>query len=402
MERIPLKYILFFLLAFVILLSAITIRIVPFGKPMPLFYKQAQEFIATGSIQSDEMPVGYPVFLAWCIKIGGLKGIFFGQGLLYLSTVILGFIFLYILNSSKVAALLGSSILAMHPYLLINIKRIVENSLAVPLFLAFCVVGLYLNKKQVSAGGIALWGLVLGLLAVIRPNALSLLALPIIFLYKERQAKFFSKALKIAVFLVSVYLTIFLTTFMFKGRALYLPTHGAANFFGGANENTLESLIKYYNTETGYGRYLAEKNISLPADTRERQAKYFQLGLKYIAEHPLHYIWFSVFKFINLFRPDYREVMSNSTISSPLLKISVQTLLAVPFFLWLFLLILTRRLKAKDWLVLPAVILYALPFVIATSDPRYRLPVDTLMILDSIYRLRLYIRPALGGAQYQP
>lgn len=379
---------LIFPIAIAILLAAVVMCAVPFSQPMSIYYEQAHELLDTGKIQSELVPIGYSGFLAFWIKLGGRDGIFLGQALLYLSSVVLGFIFLTILGSSRISVLLGSCAVAAHPYLLANIKRIVENNLVVPLFLAFCVFTFYMDKNRQRYGLIVLWGCLLGLLAVARANALSLLGVPFI-LFKvwglRRDAR---GLLKILVFLFSVFITIGSVTAMLQGRPLYLPTHGPANFFLGANEKTANYLLGHYSPDYAFTEAIESKNISLIYNTQEGNRQLFRLALRYIIQHPIGYARLCALKFVNLFRPDYRLVAFPSMINSFRIKAFIQTLLAAPFFLWLCLVMLTftRGIKIKSGLVVPIIFFYGLPYIIAMPDPRYRLPIDIVMILDSIYR----------------
>lgn len=387
----PIIFTLIVLITLAILLASISIYKVPFSHPMPNL-KTANELLIKGEIKSSQLPIGYTAFLAICIKLGGKVGVFLAQAILYISTVILGFIFLYLLGAGRRIALLGACVLALHPYLVINIKRIVENNLAVFLLLSYVVMTLLVEKSNARYVFIILWGFLLSLLMAVRPNAISLLGMPFLLGIRDRY-NIHRNIPKIFIFLTVVFVVLASISITVTGSSLFLPSHAAHNFFAGANEYTAESLLKYYYAEPGFWKALKAKNITFDPD-KSQEALYWKLGLKYISQHPFQYIWLGMLKIITLFRPDYRLVRTPSTINSFSLKLIMQTLMATPLFLWLISVVLTStaRIRVKSWFVLPIVLLYILPFILASADPRYRLPVDIVMILDCVYRFSLFTK----------
>ena len=89
--------------------------------------------------------------------------------------------------------------------------------------------------------------------------------------------------------------------------------------------------------------------------------------------------------------PHYRNASQSTTVNSFYLKIIAQTFMALPFFLWLLTIAFVsgRGISVKSNLIPAIVFFYFLPFILTNADPRFRLPVDAVIILDIVYRLSL-------------
>src|ERR1700693_5406825 len=110
-----------------VILAALSIRFAPFAAPLPIYLDVAQGLVANHGPIPNYWPPGYSLFLASAIRIAGLNGIFFGQAILYVFTVMLAYSLVASVTPVRGFALLGAIAVAVHPQLLLNIKRISDH-----------------------------------------------------------------------------------------------------------------------------------------------------------------------------------------------------------------------------------------------------------------------------------
>jgi hypothetical protein len=94
-------------------------------------------------------------------------------------------------------------------------------------------------------------------------------------------------------------------------------------------------------------------------------------------------------KLFTLFRPDIKV---HPLFSPPGI---IKGLLALPVFLVLAMLLLPGRvpLQFEDHFLFCIEIAYVLPFLITNSDPRFRIPLDALLLLHFVSLLYRRLRP---------
>lgn len=371
---------LLFLILFASGLAAVSVRFVPFSVPMPPYMVLARQLAVSGRL-SDYLPVLYPGLLAWGLKAGGLKGIFAAQALLYVLTVLSAFALLRALKASARAAFLSALVVACHPYLLLNIKRIVENSLAVP-FLIWFVLGLVLlSRERVNVIRAIAASVVFGAMIYVRANFIFLAALPavVIFVVPGRAAA--DKARLFALVYGAASATAFLIAVGLTGHFFLLPGVGPYNLFHGANPHTAESLLQFSNTSHSF--MPAVKDYGIDLRRRDLDAIFVRYAVDFILKHPFQYLYLAFLKLYILFRPDLRLMHASGMVRSPLVFSAAQAVLSLPVFVWLFFRLKDRSLFSfrppwAFWIVF----LYLLPCLLTNADPRYRLPVDIFFILD--------------------
>lgn len=374
---------IFLLLSLSSILSIIVIKKIPFSVALTIYYTEALKFIEKGIIESDFYQIGYTGFIGTIMKLFGLHGLVIFQALLYVSVIILSYYILKIKQIGSKLRLIGCCFLCFHPYLLINITRIMDHNLTIPLFLCYLLLLLYIKKKGFfSYKHIVILGIVSGLMVCVRPNLISLLIIPIIFIL------FFNKRIyiiicKMLVYIIVVLLSMGVISFRLKGKFFFFPKNGGYNFFVGANTYTKEALLRHYNAEPSIPMKFNELKISF--DTPNIDKLYWKLGFEYILKNPIEYLFLCVLKIFTLFRPDYRRVDQPTGIDSYFIKTFLQTIMTLPFIVWLILLFI--NFKHRDNIILWTVILYILPIIATNSDPRFRLPLDIIFILDSLYYL---------------
>ncbi len=361
-----------------------------------LLFDDAREFANQGTITSNFMPIGYSGFLGLCLKIGGEKIVPACQALIYVGILLVSFWFLKIKNLKGALLVLGVLIIAFHPMLLLNVWRIHDGNLTVFLLFGFLAAGLsFLRFKGKS--NIIIWGIFAGLLSVVRQNALSLFLPAVFFLvaanrgekknkkkldYLGRVILFLTVAM---IFMVGVNLTV-------KQKPFFFGQQGAYNFYSGTNEYAYEYLLKDFSGENSLGEALKNKGfnsalsfedkLSFPSET------YNRLALEFIKDHPLEYLKLTGLKLLTFLRPGYHAVPGIEGWQE-VVKRSLKIILALPFFVWAFLIYKTRNkfFDRENLFLFSTIILYSAPFLIANADPRYRFPLDMVFIVDSFCRL---------------
>ncbi|GEM_PF-1974212 len=362
-------------------LSIFSILRVPFSTPIK-DYLDAAEVLSQGRRIGQFMPIAYSLFLAAALKAGGHTAIFISQAGLYLATVFLSFCLLKELKADVIWTMAGALLVACHPYLVVNIKRIVENNLAVPFLVLFVLILHRLKSGKICYGSAVFFGVCLGLMLLIRANFLMVLPLYWLTLLKDSPFSF-RKKIGLSLLTCAVFIgTLYTVTVGVTGHFFILPGEGGYNFFAGANPFTAEHILGEYHSEFSMAPALKFYGIEKPSDEIYRQ-----LALRFVTEHPLEYVRLVFLRFFALIRPDYRLLGISETVSSPQLLVVAQTFLAAPFYFWLIVKTLTFRNvpKAEDSRIFLINALYAVPFLLIMADPRYRLPMDVLFLLDSVY-----------------
>jgi hypothetical protein len=110
-----------------VFLAALSIRFAPFGTPLPVYLDVVQAMAGGRGLITSYTPVGYPLFLASAIRIAGFNGIFCGQAVLYILTVLLAWSLISSVTPKQGVAWLGAMAVAVHPQLVLNIKRISDQ-----------------------------------------------------------------------------------------------------------------------------------------------------------------------------------------------------------------------------------------------------------------------------------
>jgi hypothetical protein len=394
-RRLPFE--IFILAISCIILSYISWIKIPFANIMWNHLSVAQAVLGGIKISRPFCPIGYSAFLILSLRYGGLNGVFLCQAFLYIITVILSYFALRLLKVGRRIAFWMCVMILVHPYLSINIKKIFTNNLGVPLMVAFIFVILWIKRYGLGYFSAVLSGLLFGYMIIVRPDFAILAPIPI-YLFLNQQKLFLKKKISLLIIIVTLsLLVIVIITKSLTGH--FVPAHttyAAYNFFGGANPFTEESLINEYHIEASIGKALESLNMNfdnpynVSFNHPELEKVFWQESFSYIKNHPFHYLYLCVLKLATLFRPDYRQVYTSNLNLSPYLLIIIQTILALPVFIWLLVrLHCCYQVSAhQPSMIIPLVaMLYIVPFILIGPDPRYRLPIDIILILDSAYCL---------------
>lgn len=170
--------------------------------------------------------------------------------------------------------------------------------------------------------------------------------------------------------LVLVYLA---ASLVVAGRPLFWPKNGPYNLFAGSNLSARDSLVTEYNAEPSLPQAMSWCGQAEPARTAP-PAVLLRCFRRFVLESPLQAVSVTAFKFYNLIlRPNLRLADSAT-------EKAVQVgMVMVPLFWWglnLYALLSTGR--PVDPYAMAFILLFALPFIVTNSVPRFRLPLDAI------------------------
>jgi hypothetical protein len=384
------RILLLILLLLVIVTVVVAVAAVPLSTPMGGFWDDAQEFANTGHISSVFTPCGYPALLGLGFRAAGQNGIVVLQLVIY--AVILAAIYglLRVLGVGRTFSLAGAAGLGLHPELVISIKKIWDTNITTALLLVLCATLLSILRYGLTPARAALAGVVWGLSIDVRPNFPALIV-PVAFAMwfaPVQGGRGRNLMVNGAATLLAAALAVVLVSVLVHG-SFYVPQNGPYNFYAGDNEFTEMALMLALNAEPSiYPSLLADGfrpdvNVHSP----ELRSYYLEHGLLYIRHHPVQAAEFVWLKLETLLRADTKIY------APPALGGIVKVVLAMAIPLWGLILWASRRLAwgREDGLFLAFLVAYVAPFLLTNSDPRFRIPLDVLLLTHGIYRIaKLY------------
>jgi hypothetical protein len=361
----------------------------PASEPLPGYLQGARELLATGQIVDHHSP-GYMLLLALAITVSGTHGILILHGILFVLVCATALRILRALELPPAICALGVLPVALHPTLVINITRISDNNISVLLLLCFVWMLLWVRKRGLGWRGVAAGGLLCGAILLIRPNLLTVVAAGVVATWRHDGRLWPAISRWIAIVAIAA-IGALVTTYWCRGVwQLSDPFYAAYTFHNGTNPRAARAFL--YETTGEYSTFAALKDEGIhdlyALSKDEGRRVLLRSSWRFIREHPLDYAALLVVKGFNFFRPDYRRV--NTGDFGPWLIVGgMQSVMALPVVVWLALKWRTRHLVRWDEglyasLLLP---LYVLPFVALYAEPRYRWPVDILLLLESAFLL---------------
>jgi hypothetical protein len=145
------------------------------------------------------------------------------------------------------------------------------------------------------------------------------------------------------------------------------------------------ALVLAMNAEPSIYPSLLAAGFPLDVDiySSDLRAYYVQHALSYIYRQPGQAAQLVLLKLETLIRPDTKIY----PLPGPGGIVKVLLALAIPF--WVVSLVISRRFiwGREDWLFVTFVVAYVTPFLLTNSDPRFRVPLDILLLTHAIYRI---------------
>jgi hypothetical protein len=374
------------LLLLVTLTVVVVVAAVPFSTPMGGYWADAQEFAKTGHISSVFTPCGYPALLGLGFRAAGRGGIVGLQLMIYAVIVAAIYGILRLLGVDRTFSLAGAAMLGLHPELVISIKKIWDTNITAALLLLLCAALLWILRSGLTPMRAALAGMVWGMSINVRPNFPALIvpvAFAIWFAPVER-ARVRTVMVNGAVILLTAAFAVVLVSVLVHG-SFYIPQNGPYNFYAGDNAFTEMALMLALNAEPSiYPALLAD---GFPPDVNvhspDLRSYYLEHASRYIRHNPAQAARLVLLKLETLLRPDTKIYAP----PEPGGIVKVFLALAIP--LWMLILWASRRLPwgREDGLFLAFLLAYVTPFLLTNSDPRFRIPLDILLLTHAIYRI---------------
>jgi 4-amino-4-deoxy-L-arabinose transferase-like glycosyltransferase len=382
------------LLLFLLPLTLLVAWRVPVTYPEGDFVNNLLDAARTGHVGSTFTPDAYPYLAGTAYRLAGVRGFLALQAALYL---LLGCVMLWLVRAlagSTRAAVLAVLVICLDPDLILSIAKVWDTGLTCLLLIGFATLSLA-SARRPSATVLLALATVWGLGMAVRPN-FALLGIALAYLLPAVRVK--AWPLKLAATVAWGCGTLLLANLLAHG-SFYVAQNGPYNFFAGANPYTRAALLHLYNGESSVPLALSALGIHVGTQADATydlalRSTYMHHALRFIASHPLRWLGLCSLKMLTLLRPDLKAHALLTVAGA----VKVLTCLCVP--LWLTTLGLTtlglttlglttlglttrgaaKKLEPADRLMLVLAACYILPFLLTNADPRFRPPLDALVL----------------------
>jgi len=377
----PKRPLILLLLITTFLSAAIALRI-QITHPMPGYWADTIEWATTGRVVDTFTPLAYPLFAGPAYRIGGERGILVLQVFLQLALAGVCYLVLREMRLPVAWSAYGSFPVVLFPDLLLSVSKLWDQTLSTVLLLIFVFVCLRIahSVPSPSLGLTATSGLLFAGAIFCRPNLILLLPI-VLFLLLPRRTNLSGTgtAVHVALFLVLAAAGFSLLGIASHG-AFYFPGNGPYNLYAGHNPQTRAALLDHLNGEFSLAPdfYAAHPNEPLPDfHSAEMADSFTRRSIQFASHHPGEELGLFAIKLFTFFRPDTK--LHSLFSASGLIK----SFLALPVILFLAILLLpgSPPLSFYDRLLFAFEICYVLPFLLTNSDPRFRIPLDALLLL---------------------
>lgn len=379
-----------------LLLGGIAMYAVPFRAPLPCYLESAREFLA-GRGLTDHHSIGYSLFL-WLgllLDPNGLVGVYLLQLALYVGTLLVAYRFLSTRGRSPLTCFIGAAVIAIHPYLLLNVKQISDNTWSTVLLLSIVIaVDSVRTDRAVQSALVA--GVVFGVALLFRPNLLSLLPLVFLLPWLEREWRAASALALLGLAAVTALALAGSVNRVFRGRWMVVdPNYSAYTLHNGNNPHSAAAFLGRGRGELSTVEQLPSLGVTLDDRDKGRDARILRTrAYDFIRDHPIDYLRLVAIRAGVFLMPDLRGNPEPSVPASTIRTV-VKCLLALPLLVWLAVRGWGWRHRREMDLTTPLALgFYAVPFLLIYADPRYRYPVDILLVLDCVLILTAGIRAA--------
>jgi 4-amino-4-deoxy-L-arabinose transferase-like glycosyltransferase len=384
------------LLVLLPVIVAATVITVPFSTPMGGFWSDAQQFARLGHISSVFTPCGYPALLGIALRGGGTAGVVIAQLLLYVVILLAIYQSLRLLAIDRTRAAMAAALLGFHPEVLINIKKIWDTNITTVFLLLLCASLLTMMRKGLSPLRTLLLGVLWGLSMNVRPNFPAMI-LPIVFALwfaSGRAHRVRTLCLHSGLALAIAGVTLAAVNTAVHG-SFFLPQNGPYNLYAGDNAFTARALLVNLNAEPSIYPSLVANGFGPNVDVYNPALRpYFvQHAFLFIRQQPALALKLMALKLVTLLRPD-TKIYPLASLGGVVKGILA---LAIPFWLLSLLVFRSRPWEMEDWLFVMFAVAYVVPFLLTNSDPRFRIPLDILLLTHALSRVA-----RVAPARYRP
>jgi hypothetical protein len=369
--------------------------------PMPGYQTDTVEWAADGHIADTFTPLAYPLFAGPAYRLAGDRGIVILQIFLQLALAVTCYLLLRELRLPSNWSAYGSLPVALFPDLILSVSKLWDVALGTFLFLLVVLACLRIAHSLTSPSIklTVLAGVSFAAAIFCRPNLILLLPIVLmLFLLRRANLSPVRSAAHIGTFCVIAAAGFSLLGIVSHGSA-YFPRNGPYNLYAGHNHQTSAALLDHLNAEYSLIPDFYSSHPGEPVPdfySPEMGATYTQQAVRFALHDPGEELRIFALKVFTFFRPDTKL----HALLSPFGL--VKAVLALPVFLFLAALLLPGRprLTFDDKLLFAFELVYLVPFLITNSDPRFRTPLDALLLLHlaSLLYRRRYPHPAVPSS----
>lgn len=395
---------------YIILAAGLALRIlalslvahIPLQNEAPGYMQMAAQLLHHQTFE-PYWPPGVPCYLYLVQKIFGESILVARAAILpiYLLFTVLLFVFVRQIATLRAANLAAIIFVVYPPYVRDSFNPSTEYPAAA------CVMGIVLfmtlSEKRPSFAPIALTGLALGALILIRPSSLLVAAFVCYYLFRRlRNVKVAIAPLAIAAILVSAWLW---KAYTLTGRFVAINDSNSQNLFWGNNPYT--PLYATWGEAQGeIGISAGYRSLLARIDRESPQARdrlYTELVIEHIKSRPGLF----VLRTLNRARAyfgfpvHYAEPLKNVLGKQSRMRAAILLTVADVLFYWtvvalaiVFLFNAEKASLASDrrLALLGTALAYALPYWVSIAQPRYNFPVVPLLAVFAVALLDLFLQ----------
>jgi len=347
---------------------------------MPIYLELAG-MLRGGPLPASFEPLGYP----WLISLMPVRSVATAVVVLHAASFVAfttGMVWMAIRCADQPGAAVGRRIMVvaagaaalLSPYGLVNLVRVNDNGVNVLLTFTLCLL-VYQVASRHGHRAIPALGLLIGAMIFVRPNCISLMPVVVAagYLSPSRLAGMTGAVTVIFTSAASYLACALLAT----GSATFWPSNGPYNLFAGNNPAAFTAIMNDYNGEPSLPAGLAWCGVvsaprAVPSDS------YVECSRRYLQADPAGALTLAGYKAYNmLFRPNLR--LADSVVD----VVAQAASLFLPLLWWgASLAVWVTRRRVMDWRAGAIVVLFALPFALTNSDPRFRQPLEPVYALS--------------------
>ena len=349
----------------------------PLEDTFPVYRELALE-MRSGRVGSGFTPLGYP----WLISLVPADSIDVAAKVLHvgcyvaLATVIGAWLNAERTRPSAILGIAAGAWILFNPYVLVNLYRLNDNNVTVVAMLGLFAL---LRLAAGSPSPLLLYtaaGVLVAVLAFVRPNAISLLPVVAVSAWLHAPPVRPLHVVQTMASALAALIAYGALSWGVVGAPLFWPGNGPYNLFAGNNPASFAAIAEDYNAEPSLAEGLAWCGVEQPI-AEATPSQFVSCTRKFVIESPVQAMLVTAYKIYNLWRPNLRLA------GSPV-EIAVQSAMVLPSLLWCLasLAIFVRLRRVMDPLATVVVVAFVVPFALTNSDPRFRLPLDAMLVMS--------------------
>lgn len=362
--------------------------------------KFAQKILEGNLVFKDTIYVNpyYSFILALIYKLFGHSVIAVGLCQIIIDTVTGIFLYLICVKifDKKAIGLLAFFIYACYGISIFYTAFILEAAISVFLLTSFVLALLYAESSE-KKGSWFLSGFLLGLLILLRANAILLAPFLLFWLYTRKNKKVSQVTVSFVLIITGLLIAVSpfsVRNYIISKHLTPFPANGGINFYMGNHPGaagvytTLKGISNAPISQVKQSLEMARTETGKNLDPYEASGYWFQKGLRFIKDNPYQYSLLSFKKlclFLNKAEIAVNENFNLSKKFVPVLRFPLFTFGIVAPFAAAGLAFAARRRNEALRLISLCIIGYAVSVILFFVGSRYRFPIVPLLIIMSAY-----------------